>query len=145
MAQYLELRYPGIAITAVSLSAATAAAMLALYRFKIITVTERLRSTIVSATAAIALTYFLVLFMGLFGFNTAAFFQSSSSISILFSLFVVGIAAFNLLLDFDLIEKGSERGFPQYMEWFAAFSLLVTLIWLYLEIVRLLIKLSRRK
>lgn len=145
MAQYLEIRYPGIAVTAVSLSCATAFAMLILYKFEIIKVTEQLKSVIVSATAAIALTYFIVIILGLFGFNTTAFFAGSGTMSILFSLFVVGIAAFNLLLDFDLIEKGTERGLPKYMEWYAAFSLLVTLIWLYVEVLRLLLKLSRRR
>lgn len=141
----LEMRYPGIAVTAVSLSSATALAMLILYRFRIIKVTEQLRSIIVSATAAIALTYTIVFFLWLFGVNVTPFYQSSGTMSILFSLFVVGLAAFNLLLDFDLIEKGTERGLPEFMEWYAAFSLLVTLVWLYVEILRLLIKLSRRR
>lgn len=145
MSQALEEAFPGIAITAVTLSAATALAMLLLYRLEIIKVTETLRSILLTATAAIGVTYLLVFFLWLVGVNTAPFYQSSSLLSIGFSLFVVGIAAFNLLLDFDLIEKGSERGLPKFMEWYAAFSLLVTLIWLYLEIVRLLIKVSRRK
>lgn len=145
ISQAFEAYYPGIVVTAVSLSGATALAMYLLYSFKIIEVTEQLRSVIISATAGIALTYSIVFLLWIFGVNVAPFYQSGGTMSILFSLFVVGIAAFNLLLDFDLIEKGSDHGLPQYMEWYAAFSLLVTLIWLYLEILRLLSKLNNRK
>ncbi len=145
MALTLEVVYPGIPLAAVTLSGATAVAMLLLYRLEIIKVTETLRSVLLTATAAIAVTYLIVFVSSFFGMNTTSFYQNSSLLSIGFSLFVVGIAAFNLLLDFDLIEKGEERGLPKFMEWYAAFSLLVTLIWLYLEIVRLLVKLSRRR
>jgi len=145
MSYVLEGAYPGIAVTAVTLSAATALAMLLLYRLEIVKVTETLRSILVTATAALGITYLLVFLLWLVGVNTTPFYESASLISIGFSLFVVGIAAFNLLLDFDLIEKGAERGLPKFMEWYAAFSLMVTLIWLYLEIVRLLIKVSRRR
>ncbi len=145
LAQGLEILYPGIAISAVTLSGATAVAMLLLYRFEVIQVTDTLRSVLLTATAAIGVTYLVVFLLWLIGINTTPFYESSSLLSIGFSFFVVGIAAFNLLLDFDLIEKGSERGLPKFMEWYAAFSLLVTLIWLYLEIVRLLIKVSRRR
>ena len=142
---FFEAMYPGIAVTAVSLTAATALAMLILYTFEIIKVTERLRSIIVTATAAVAFTYMAALLLGLFGFNTMGIFYSSSIYSIAFSVFVVGLAAFNLLLDFALIEEGVAKGLPKYMEWFGAFNLLVTLVWLYLEILRLLAKISRRK
>ncbi len=86
-----------------------------------------------------------VLLLGLFGVNTSYFFTSSSSLSIGFSLFVVVIAAFNLLLDFALIDESVERGLPKYMEWYAAFNVLVTLIWLYIEILRLLQKSVSKK
>lgn len=145
ISQVMELRFPGIAITAVTLTGATALAMFLLYRFEIIKVTETLRSVIFAATAAIGITYAIVLLLWLVGVNTTPFYQDAGLFSIGFSLFVVGIAAFNLLLDFDLIEKGAENGFPKFMEWYAAFSFLVTLIWLYLEILRLLAKLSRRR
>ncbi len=142
---FFEARYPGIAVTAVSLTIATALAMLILYTFEIIRVTDRLRSIIVTATTAIAFTYMGALLLGLLGFSTLGFFSSSSIYSIIFSVFVVGLAAFNLLLDFALIEEGVARGLPKYMEWFGAFNLLVTLVWLYVEILRLLAKTSKRK
>jgi uncharacterized YccA/Bax inhibitor family protein len=140
-----ESRYPGIALTALAFTSATAIAMLLLYRLEIIKVTETVRSVIIAATAAIGLTYLVVMLLGLFGFNSSAFFASSSLMSIGFSFFVVGIAAFNLLLDFSLIEESVENQLPKYMEWYAAFSLLATLIWLYIEILRLLVKLARRR
>ncbi len=142
---FFEMRYPGIAVTAVSLTAATACAMLVLYSLQIIRVTQQLRSIIVTATAGVALTYAAALLLSLFGVNTSGLFMSSSIYSIMFSIFVVGLAAFNLLLDFALIEEGVARGLPKYMEWFGAFNLLVTLVWLYLEILRLLAKSSRKK
>lgn len=140
-----ELRYPGIAVISVALTSATAIGMLLLYRLEIIRVTETLKSVIFSATAGIAFTYGIVLLMGLFGFNTSSFFESSSLYSVGFSFFVVGIAAFNLLLDFALIEESVENQLPKYMEWYAAFNVLVTLVWLYLEILRLMSKLAKRK
>jgi uncharacterized YccA/Bax inhibitor family protein len=142
---FFESLYPGIAVAAVSLTGATALAMLLLYKFEIIKVTEQLRSLIVTATAAIALVYLVVFVLSLFGANMSGFFTDSSVTSIIFSLIVVGIAAFNLLLDFQLIEEGAEQGLPRYMEWFAAFNLLVTLVWLYLEILKLLAKTAKRK
>ncbi len=142
---FFEALYPGIAVTAVSLTSATALAMLILYTFEIIRVTDRLRSIIVTATTAVMFVYLASLGLSFLGFNTTAIFYSSSMTSIMFSLFVVGLAAFNLLLDFDLIEKGVAQGLPKYMEWFGAFNLLVTLVWLYIEILRLLAKMARRK
>ena len=140
-----ETRYPGIAAISVALTSSTAIGMLLLYRLQIIKVTETFKAVIVSATAGIALTYTLILIMSLFGFNAGQFYASTSLTSIIFSLFVVAIAAFNLLLDFALIEESVERELPQYMEWYAAFNLLVTLVWLYLEILRLVAKLARKE
>ncbi len=140
----LESRYPGIAVASLALTGATAMAMLLLYKLEIIRVNDMMRSVIVSATAAIGLTYLVVMVLGFFGLNTASFYESTSISSILFSLFVVAVAAFNLLLDFALIEECVEGRLPRYMEWYAAFTLLVTLIWLYVEIVRLLSKFARR-
>jgi uncharacterized YccA/Bax inhibitor family protein len=145
MARTFELVYPGIAISAVSLTGATAIAMLLLYRLEIIRVTDTFRSVIITATAAIGVTYLLVGLFWLAGIHITPFYENASLLSVGFSLFVVGVAACNLLLNFDLIEQGAEHNLPKFMEWYAAFSLLVTLIWLYLEILRLLLKLSRRR
>jgi uncharacterized YccA/Bax inhibitor family protein len=97
----------------------------------------------VAATGGIALIYLLTIVLGLFGVSIP-FIHGSGTIGILFSLFVVAIAALNLVLDFDFIENGVRRGAPKYMEWYAAFGLLVTLIWLYIELLRLLSKLRSR-
>jgi uncharacterized YccA/Bax inhibitor family protein len=99
---------------------------------------------IVSATMGIALLYVVSMVMNMFGSSGIGFIHSNGLFGIGFSLFVVAIAALNLVLDFDFIEQGSEQGAPKYMEWFGAFSLMVTLIWLYLEMLRLLAKLRSR-
>lgn len=140
-----ELRYGGITTLALALTSATAVGMLLVYRLKLIEVTETVKAVIISATAGIGLTYLVLFGLALCGVQTTAFYQSSSMTSILFSLFVVGIAAFNLLLDFQLIEESVEAERPDYMEWYAAFMVLVTLIWLYVELLRLLAKVARRK
>ena len=134
---------PNIIINAVGLTIGTAVAMFLLYHFRIIKVTERLRSVIITATAGILIFYVITLVLRLFGMPVA-FMHDSSMLGIGISLFVVGIASLNLLLDFDMIEHGARNGAPKYMEWFGAFGLLVTLIWLYLEILRLLSRLSNR-
>ena len=141
----LELRYPGIAVISVALTLATATAMLLLYRLEVIKVNDTFKSVIFSATAGIAFTYGIVMLMSLFGYSAGSFFESPSLASIGFSLFVVAIAAFNLLLDFALIEESVENQFPKYMEWYGAFTVLVTLIWLYMEILRLMSKIAKRK
>nr|WP_294908669.1 Bax inhibitor-1/YccA family protein [uncultured Lacibacter sp.] len=139
-------KYPGIVTHAVLLTFAVAASMYLLFTLRIIKVTERLRSIIFVATASIAVFYLLSWVLGFFGIHFSFLSANNGSMfSIIFSLAVIGIAAFNLLLDFDMIEKGSEMGAPKYMEWYGAFGLLVTLVWLYLEILRLLAKLSDRK
>jgi len=99
---------------------------------------------IFSATGGIAILYIVSFVMSLFG-SPIGFIHSNGLFGIGFSLFVVAIAALNLVLDFDFIEEGAEQGLPKYMEWYGAFSLMVTLIWLYLEILRLLIKLNSRR
>lgn len=136
-------KYPHIILHAVGLTMGVALAMFLLYNFRIINVTNRLRSIIISATMGIALFYFIVWILGLFGVNMGFAFNSSP-LSIGISLFIVGIAALNLLLDFDSIEKAAEMGAPKFMEWYGAFGLLVTLVWLYLEILKLLSKLNSR-
>jgi uncharacterized YccA/Bax inhibitor family protein len=110
---------------------------------RIIPVTQRLRSIIMIATMSIAVFYLITWIVGFFGVHFA-FLHEGSIIGILFSLFVVVIAALNLLLDFDMIEQGAAAGAPKYMEWYGGFGLLVTLVWLYIEILRLLSKLNSR-
>ena len=139
----LELRYHGIAIQAVSLTFGTLVIMLLAYRSGLIKVTERLRLGIVAATGGIAVFYLLQFILGFFGVHFTAI-NGSSPIGIGFSLIVVAVAALNLVLDFDLIENGARLGAPKYMEWYGAFALMVTLIWLYFEILRLLSKFRSR-
>lgn len=134
---------PFIIIQAVGLTFGTAIAMYALYHFRIIKVTETFRSVVVTATMGIAVFYLITFVLGFFGVQIP-FLHEGSMIGIGFSLLVVGIAALNLILDFDMIERGSEMGAPKYMEWYGAFGLLVTIVWLYLEILRLLSKLNSR-
>ena len=138
-----ELRYPGIVIQAVGLTFGTLAALLLAYRSGLIKATENFKLGVVAATGGIALLYLVNIGMRLFGFQGMGFIHEGSTIGILFSVGVVIVAALNLVLDFDFIEKGVERGAPKYMEWYAAFGLLVTLVWLYLEILRLLGKTRR--
>ena len=136
-----EAQYPGIAIQAIGLTFGTLASLLVCYKTGIIKPTENFKLMIVSATAGIGLLYVVNIGMLYFGGGEGiGFIHSSGLMGIGFSLFVVAIAALNLVLDFDFIEQGSENGLPKHMEWFGAFSLMVTLVWLYLEILRLLAK-----
>jgi uncharacterized YccA/Bax inhibitor family protein len=139
----INLRYPGIAIQAVGLTFGTLFVMLFLYRTGIIKVTQKLRIGIVAATGGIFLFYMLEWLLSLFGINFTTV-NGASAIGIGFSLLVVGIAALNLVLDFDFVEQGVSYGVPKYMEWYAAFGIMVTLVWLYLEILRLLAKMRSR-
>ena len=139
-----EARYPGIVSQAVFLTFGTLGALLLAYRSGVIKATENFKLGVVAATGGIALLYLLSFVLGFFGVNVPLI-HSSGTFGILFSLFVVVIAALNLVLDFDFIEKGVERGAPKYMEWYGAFGLLVTLVWLYLEILHLLAKLQSRE
>lgn len=137
-----ELRFPGIVIQAVGLTFGTLFALLIAYKSGVIKATENFRLGIVAATGGIALVY-LVGFVGSFFGWQIPLIHESGLVGILFSLFVVVIAALNLVLDFDFIERGHGVA-PKYMEWYGAFGLLVTLIWLYLELLRLLSKLRDR-
>lgn len=139
-----ELRFPGIVMQAVGLTFGTLAALLMAYRSGLIKVTENFKLGVVAATGAIFLLYLVNIGMRLFGFEGMGFIHDSGLLGIGFSAVVVVIAALNLVLDFDFIEKGVEQNAPKYMEWYAAFGLLVTLIWLYLEMLRLLSKLQSR-
>ncbi len=139
-----EAQYPGIVIQATGLTLGTLASLLLLYKMGIIKPTENFRLMIVSATMGIGILYLISFVMNMFGSTGIGFIHSNGLFGIGFSLFVVAIAALNLVLDFDFIEQGAEQGAPKYMEWFGAFALMVTLIWLYLEMLRLLAKLRSR-
>ena len=139
----LNARFPGIAIQAVGLTFGTLVCMLLAYRSGAIKVTERFKLGVVAATGGIALLYLATMLLGVFGVRMP-YIHDSGPIGIGFSVFVVILAALNLVLDFDFIESGAREGAPKYMEWYAAFGLMVTLIWLYMEILRLLSKLRRR-
>jgi len=138
----LERRYPGIAIQAVALTFGVLIVLLVAYRTGLIRVTQRFRAIVVGATGAIALLYIATLLLGFFHVEVPVL-NASTPLGIIISLVIVGVAALNLALDFDLIESGVAQGAPRYMEWYSAFSLLVTLVWLYLEILRLLSKARR--
>jgi len=135
---------PGIVMNAVGLTFGTAIGMYFLYSFKIIKATEKFKAVIMMATAGIAIFYLISMVIGFFGVNMA-FLHEGSLMGIGFSLVVVAVAALNLILDFDMIEQGTQAGAPKYFEWYCAFGLMVTIVWLYLEILRLLSKLSDRK
>ena len=143
---YKEAFYPGIVSQAILLTVSIFAALLFAYKTRIIKPTENFKLGIFAATGGIFLVYIASFIMYLFGASMPIMDPSNASlISIGFSLFVVVIAALNLVLDFDFIEEGAEKGAPKYMEWYGAFGLLVTLVWLYLEILRLLAKLNSRR
>lgn len=138
-----EARYPGIVIQAVGATFVTFLVCLGLYKYKIVKVTEQFKSVVLAATLAIA-TYYLVswLFSMFTSFTPVHYGNSGMSIGI--SVFVIVIAALNLFLDFDRIEKGAEQKMPKYMEWYGAMGLMITLVWLYIEFLRLLSKLSSK-
>ncbi|MFN0054168.1 MAG: Bax inhibitor-1/YccA family protein [Planctomycetales bacterium] len=138
-----EYRYPGIVMPAVGLTFGTLGALLLAYSSGLIKATENFKLGIVAATGGICLFYLVNMVLGFFGMSIP-YIHQSGLIGIGFSAFVVVIAALNLVLDFDFIENGVRRGAPKYMEWYGSFGLLVTLVWLYLEILRLLSKLRDR-
>ncbi len=133
----------GIVMQAVGLTFGVVIAMFLLYRFQVIKATEKFKAIIFTATAGIAIFYLLAMVLRMFHIDMPLI-HSSGTMGIVFSLVVVAIAALNLILDFDMIEKGVAIGAPKYMEWYGAFGLLVTIVWLYLEILRLLAKLNSR-
>jgi uncharacterized YccA/Bax inhibitor family protein len=138
-----EASYPGIAIQAVGLTIGTLLAMLIAYTSGLVKATQKFKMGVVAATGGIALLYLATQGLGFFGVQVP-YIYGNGAVGILFSLFVVVIAALNLVLDFDLIESGVASGAPKFMEWYCAFGLIVTLVWLYLEMLRLLAKLRRR-
>ena len=138
--------YDGIVTNAILLTVGILVSLLIAYRSGYIKATENFKLGIFAATGGIAIVYLVNFIMGFFGSGIGVMnINNASPISIGFSIVVVIIAALNLVLDFDFIEEGAEKGAPKYMEWYGAFGLLVTLIWLYLEILRLLAKLNSRK
>jgi uncharacterized YccA/Bax inhibitor family protein len=138
-----EVKYPGIVIQAVGATFVTFAVCLGLYKFKIVKVTEQFKSVVVAATLAIA-TYYLISWVFSMFTNFVPVHYGNSMMSIGISVFVIVIAALNLFLDFDRMEKGVEQKMPKFMEWFAAMGLIITLVWLYIEFLRLLSKLNRK-
>jgi uncharacterized YccA/Bax inhibitor family protein len=140
---FFAMQYSGIVMQAVGLTFITFFIMLTAYRTGLIKVTEKFRTIIIVATAAIALMYFVTFILGFFGVNTG-YIHGNGLLSIGISIAVIAIAALNLLLDFDFIDRASAQGAPKYMEWYGAFGLMVTLIWLYIEFLRLLSKLNSR-
>jgi uncharacterized YccA/Bax inhibitor family protein len=136
-----EAAYPGIVMEAVSLSIGVLAMMLLLYGTGIIRATEKFKIGLVAATGAICLVYLVDMVVSFFG-TRLPFIHESGTVGIGFSVVVVIIAALNLILDFDFIEQGVKLQAPKYMEWYGGFSLLVTLVWMYLEILRLLAKMT---
>lgn len=140
----LEQQFHGIAMQAAGLTFGTLFCLLLAYTSGVIRVSENFKLGVVAATGGIMLVYLASMVLGLFG-HAIPFIHDNSPIGILFSLFVVGVAAMNLVLDFDLIESAARRGAPKYMEWYGAFALMVTLVWLYVEMLRLLSKLRSRR
>jgi uncharacterized YccA/Bax inhibitor family protein len=138
-----EAKYPGVVTQAVGATFVTFAVCLGLYKYKIVKVTEQFKSVVVAATLAIA-TYYLISWVFSMFTSFTPVHQGNSMMSIGISVFVIIIAALNLFLDFDRIEKGVEQKMPKYMEWFGAMGLMVTLVWLYIEFLRLFSKLSSR-
>jgi len=140
---YFEAMYPGIVIQAIALTFGTLLSLLTAYKLGLIKATPAFKRGVVAATGAVAMIYFLTFILGFFNVQIP-FIHSSGPVGIIFSLVVVVIAALNLVMDFDFIERGAEAKAPKHMEWYAAFGLMVTLIWLYIEFLRLLSKLRGR-
>ena len=138
-----EAAYSGIVYNAILLTLGTFAAMLLAYRSGWIEVTKRFRMGVVAATGGIALVYLASFILSFFGINISLI-HGSGIMGIGFSFIIVGVAALNLVLDFDMIERGAEANAPRYYEWYTSFGLMVTLVWLYIEILRLLSKFQRR-
>lgn len=144
LSAFFEVMFPGLVMRAVLLTFSVLFAMLFLYKTRIVRVTQRFRTIVLAATIGIAFAYLISFIIGLFGVNMN-FMYGGGSLGIIISLVIVAVAALNLALDFDFIEKGAESNLPSYFEWYGAFGLMVTLIWLYIEILRLLAIVANRK
>lgn len=143
LSAFFELQFPGIVFQAVLLTFGTLLALLFAYKTGVIKATENFKLGVAAATGGIFVVYLISMVLGFFGVSIPLI-HESGIVGIGFSLFVVVIAALNLVLDFDFIENGAAKGAPKYLEWYGAFGLLVTLIWLYIELLRLLSKLRSR-
>ncbi|MBC2605799.1 Bax inhibitor-1/YccA family protein [Pelagicoccus albus] len=143
LSAFMEMQFPGIVFQAVLLTFGVLFALLLAYKTGVIKATENFKLGVAAATGGIFIVYMLSMVLGFFGVSIPLI-HESGAVGIAFSLFVVVIAALNLVLDFDFIENGAARGAPKYLEWYAAFGLLVTLVWLYVELLRLLSKLRSR-
>jgi uncharacterized YccA/Bax inhibitor family protein len=139
-----ERSYPGIAVQAISLTFGVMFVMLLAYKMRIVQATRGFKLGVIAATGGIAIVYLISMVMSLFFHTQMSFLYAATPLGIGISLFVVIIASLNLIIDFDMIETGARMGAPKYMEWYGAFGLMVTLIWLYMEMLRLLSKLRRR-
>jgi len=139
----MEMRFPGLVLQAILLTFGVMFALLAAYQSRIIRPSQTFKSVIAGATFGILVVYLVDMALQLFLHTAIPMIQDGGPIGITFSLFVVGIAALNLVLDFDFVERGVESGAPKWMEWYAAFGLIVTLVWLYIEVLRLLSKMRR--
>jgi uncharacterized YccA/Bax inhibitor family protein len=144
LSAFFEVSYPGIVVQAVGLTFGTLFAMLALYATGLVRATQKFKVMVMAATGGVCLLYLGELVLRFFG-RSIPFLHESSPLGILVSAVIVCIAALNLVIDFDFIEKAAEAGAPKYMEWYGAFGLLVTLIWLYMEVLRLLSKIRGRR
>jgi uncharacterized YccA/Bax inhibitor family protein len=144
VSKFYEVAFDGIVLQALGLTVGVFFVMLVLFATRTIRMTDRMRTIIMVGTAAVALVYLVSIGLNLIFDASLPLIHDSGPIGIAFSLFVVGLAAFNLLIDFDLVEQGVAMRAPKYMEWYAAFGLMVTLVWLYLELLRLLAKLRDR-
>ena len=140
---FFEVKYPGIVIQAVSCTFVTFMVCFGLYKYEIVKVTEKFRAVVLASTLAIA-TYYLISWLLSMFTSFQPVDHGNSMISIGISAFVIVIAALNLFLDFDQIEKGVQQKMPKYMEWYGAMGLMITLVWLYIEFLRLLSKLNRK-
>jgi uncharacterized YccA/Bax inhibitor family protein len=142
ISKVFNIQYPGIVLQAVGATIGVFVVMLTLYRTGILRVTDKFRRIVIGATLGLAAFYLFSFIAGFFGANLIP--SGSSTMSIGFSVLVAGLAAMNLALDFDFIDKAEAAGAPKHMEWFAALGIMVTLVWLYLEILRLLAKMRDR-
>lgn len=144
LSAYFEVMFPGLVLRAVLLTFGVLFALLFMYKMRIITVTQRFRAIVLCATVGIAITYLITFIISLFGVNMS-FMYGGGSLGLIISLVVVAIASLNLVLDFDFIEQGAQANLPAHFEWYSAFGLMVTLIWLYIEILRLLAIIAGRR
>ena len=144
MSAYFEAMYPGLVMRAVLLTFSVLFALLFLYKMQIVKATQRFRTILIAATSGICIAYLISFILSLFGINMSFIF-GGGSMGLIVSVVVVAVAALNLVLDFDFVEHGAEAGLPAYFEWYGAFGLMVTLVWLYIEILRLLAIVAGRR